>query len=88
MIDKFVMGMASLRLMGGSIELLAALLMFRFNDIEKALMINSALALVGPIILITTTALGVIGIADKLSMSRIVWIVCGILFLFIGILKN
>lgn len=88
MIDKFVLGMVALRVMSGSIEVIAAFIMLRLNDIEKALMVNSALALVGPIVLITTTALGLIGIADKLSFSRLAWVVCGIAFLFIGILKK
>ncbi len=88
MIDKFVLGMFALRMMSGSIEILAAFLMLRLNQVEKALMVNSALALVGPIVLISTTALGLIGVADKLSYSRLAWVVCGVACLFIGILKK
>lgn len=88
LIDKFVLGMVALRFMSGSIEVLAAFIMLRLNQVEKALMVNSALALVGPIVLISTTALGLIGVADKISFNRLIWVICGITFLFIGIFKK
>jgi hypothetical protein len=34
MLNKIVMSMASLRLMSGSLEVIAALLMIRFNQID------------------------------------------------------
>jgi hypothetical protein len=49
--------MASLRILSGCIEIFAAYLMIRFNNIEKALMVNSSLAIVGPVILILTTTI-------------------------------
>jgi hypothetical protein len=88
MVDKFVMSMATLRLISGSLEITAALIMLRLNAVEKALIVNSALALVGPIVLITTTTIGLVGIADKLSLSKMAWICLGIGCLFIGILKK
>lgn len=88
MISKFVLSMVILRLMSGSIEIIAAYFMLRYNQIEKALLINSGLALVGPIILISTTAVGLIGIADKLSASKLVWIIIGVSCLFVGIIKK
>ncbi len=86
--DKIVLSMASLRLLSGSIELLAALLMLRFNNVEKALVVNSSLALVGPIIFITITTLGVAGITDRLSFTKLAWIGIGVTCLLIGILKK
>lgn len=88
MISKIVMTMALLRVLSGSIELLAALLIFRFNNVEKALVINSSLALVGPIIFISVTALGLVGITDKLSFSKLAWVAVGVACLLIGILKK
>ncbi len=88
MIDKIVLSMALLRLMSGSIEMLAAVLMLRFNQIEKAIMINSGLALVGPCILIATTTIGLVGIADKLSAGKLIWVFCGVAFILIGVLKK
>lgn len=88
MINKIVLAMATLRLMSGSIEMLAALVMLRFNQIDKALVVNSSLALVGPLVLLTTTAVGLAGLADKLSPSKMAWIAAGVTCLLIGILKK
>lgn len=88
MLNKVVATMASLRLLSGSIEIMAALLMLRLNQIDKALVVNSALAFVGPAILVTTTAVGLVGLSDKLSPSKLVWIGGGIACLLIGILKK
>lgn len=88
MIDKYVLGMVVLRLASGSLEVLAAFTMLRLNDIERALLVNSALALAGPIILISTTTIGLVGIADRLSWSKMAWIAAGIACLFIGVLKK
>jgi hypothetical protein len=84
-LEKAVLGMAFLRLLSGSIEIFAAILMLRFNSVEKALMINSSLALVGPIILILTTTIGVIGIVGDISVMKIVWILLGVAFILIGV---
>ncbi|MCF6094459.1 YqhV family protein [Microaerobacter geothermalis] len=85
--EKAVLGMASLRILSGSIEIFAALLILKSNQVEKALMINSALALVGPVILITTTTIGVLGLSDKLSYSKLLWIVLGVSLILIGVKK-
>jgi len=88
MINKIVLAMATLRLMSGSIELLAALLMLRLNQVDKALVVNSSLALVGPLVLLTTTTVGLAGLADRLSPSKLAWIAAGVACLLIGILKK
>jgi hypothetical protein len=88
LINKFVMSMASLRMLSGSLELIAALLMIRFNQVEKALLINSGLAVIGPFILLATTTIGLLGIADKLSVSKMLWILAGVSCIFFGILKK
>ncbi|MMZ65561.1 hypothetical protein D1872_279710 [compost metagenome] len=88
MLDKFVASMASLRIVSGSIEILAALLMLKLGRVDKALAVNSALAFVGPSVLIVTTAIGLSGMADKLSWSKIIWIGGGVACLLIGILKK
>ncbi|PZE22216.1 YqhV family protein [Paenibacillus xerothermodurans] len=88
MINKIVLSMASLRLMSGSIEIIAALLMLRFNQIDKALMVNTGLAMVGPLVLLTTTTLGLVGLADKLSFSKMIWVLAGVSCIFIGIVKK
>ncbi|MDR6549344.1 YqhV family protein [Paenibacillus qinlingensis] len=86
--NKIVLTMASLRMMSGTIEIIAAILMLRLATIEKALLVNSALALVGPLVLLTTTTIGLVGIAEKLSYGKMLWIIAGVSCLFIGIIKK
>ncbi len=88
MLDKFVMSMAGLRVLSGSIELIAAVLMLRFMQVEKALLINSGLAMVGPLILLATTTIGLVGMADKLSFGKLFWVMLGVSCIFFGILKK
>jgi hypothetical protein len=87
-VDKVVLAMAVLRILSGSIEIFAALLMIKFNSIEKALMVNSSLVLVGPTILILTTAIGLSGIADSISFGKIISIFLGIVLILYGVKGN
>lgn len=84
-IETAVLGMVVLRLISGIIEITAATLMLKFNAVNKALMINAALAIVGPIILITTMSIGLVGIADKLSFSKLLLVGVGVLFVLLGL---
>lgn len=85
MFDKAILGMAFLRLFSGSLEILVALIILKLNQIEKALIVNSSLAIVGPIILILTTSIGLIGLADKISYTKIFWIFLGVCFIIYGV---
>ncbi|MBP1962105.1 YqhV family protein [Paenibacillus aceris] len=86
--NKIVLTMASLRMMSGSMEIIAAIVMLRLATVEKALLVNSTLALVGPLVLLATTTIGLVGIAEKLSYSKLLWVIAGVSCLFIGILKK
>jgi len=86
--NKFVLAMASLRMLSGSIEIIAAMIMLKLAQVDKALLVNSGLALVGPFVLITTTSIGLVGMAEKLSFSKMIWILAGVSCIFIGILKS
>lgn len=86
-IEKAVLGMAVLRLLSGTIEILAAVIMVKLNQVDKALMVNTALALVGPFILLGTTTIGLIGMADRLSAAKFLWIGIGVLCIMIGLKK-
>jgi Protein of unknown function (DUF2619). len=88
LLNKIVLSMASLRLMSGSLEIIAALIMLRLNQVDKALVVNSSLALVGPLVLIATTTIGLVGLSDKLSPSKFAWVAAGVVCLMIGILKK
>ncbi|GEL76262.1 YqhV family protein [Tenuibacillus multivorans] len=84
-LEKAVLGMALLRLLSGCIEMFAAFVMLKFNDVEKALIVNSSLALIGPAVLLITTAIGLIGFADQLSLKKLVWVVVGVGFILYGV---
>ncbi|WP_054949415.1 YqhV family protein [Numidum massiliense] len=83
--EKAVLAMAVLRLLSGFIEMMAGLLMLRYNDLEKSILINASLALIGPLVLITTMTIGLTGLVDRVSFGKITWVVCGVLCIFIGI---
>ncbi|CAJ1002995.1 MULTISPECIES: YqhV family protein [Bacillales] len=85
--EKAILGMAALRMMSGTLELLVALLILKVNQVEKALLINSSLAIVGPLVLLTTTTVGLIGMSDRISFTKIAWIFLGIVCIFIGVRK-
>ncbi|MDF2680758.1 MAG: hypothetical protein K0R47_1948 [Brevibacillus sp.] len=85
--EKAIIGMAALRILSGSIEIIAALLILKVNEVEKALLINSGLAIVGPIVLITTTTIGLLGMSDRISFAKIAWIMVGISCILIGVRK-
>jgi len=86
-IEKALFIMVLFRILSGSIEIFAAFLMFRLNDIEKAILINSSLALIGPFIFIVTTIIGLSGIADKISFQKFIFILLGVSLIMYGVLK-
>lgn len=88
MLNKIIISMATLRVISGSIEILAALLILKLNQVDKALMVNTGLAVVGPLVLLTTTTIGLVGVADKLSMGKFAWVIAGVTCIFIGLIKK
>jgi hypothetical protein len=80
--------MIVLRLIGGRIEVSAALLMLKFNDLEKAFYINTLLALVGPTILIVTTGIGLVGLADKIPLTKMICLFSGIVLILFSLKSN
>ena len=85
--DKYVFGMAAMRIMSGMIEFSAALLMLKLNRVEDAMKVNALLALIGPIILLTVTGIGIAGLAGKTDPWKMAIIVTGVLLIIIGVNK-
>lgn len=83
--DKIVFTMAALRCISASIELTAALLMLKFGRVETALKINAVLAMIGPSIMVIVTSLGLVGLAGKVSLSKLAIIFSGVVLIFYGI---
>lgn len=87
LIGKTVLIMALFRILSGSIEIFAAFLMLKINEVDKALIINSSLAFVGPLILIITTSIGLVGMAEKVSFGKFFWIFLGVALIIYGVKK-
>lgn len=81
---KLVVSMALLRLLAGSIEITAALLMLKFGRIHAAMRINSVLGLIGPIILTLVSTLGLWGLAQQRPPSQLLLVAAGVALIFIG----
>lgn len=85
LIEKALLTIIMLRIFSGSVDITAALLMYKFNDLEKAFYINTLLALVGPVVLIITTGVALFGLAEKVSVPRMIFLFSGIILIFISL---
>ncbi|WLD92003.1 YqhV family protein [Alkalihalobacillus sp. AL-G] len=83
----YLAGMASLRFLSATLEFTAAFLILYFNSIQKAIVINASLAVVGPCIFITTMALGLVGVAGQITFEKLALIGIGVFLIVLGILK-
>lgn len=83
--EKALFFMIALRLISGSIEITAAMLMVKYNDLEKAFYINTMLALVGPVILIVTTGIGLSGLSEKISLKKGILLFSGIVLIIMSL---
>ena len=82
--DPLVTSMAAMRFVSSAIECTAAIFMLRVGRVETALRINGLLGLVGPFILIAVTTLGVVGLAGKLQVGKIVLVFAGVYLILYG----
>jgi hypothetical protein len=82
--DPYVNGMALIRLLSASVELAAAVAMLRLGRVEAALRLNALLGLVGPTILIATTAVGVAGMAGRIAPAKVVLVFMGVYLILFG----
>ncbi len=82
--DQVIRSMALVRLISASIELTAAFLIYRSLQVEQAFRINAFLGLVGPVIFLTVTALGLVGLAGKLSLTKAITVLLGVGLILAG----
>jgi hypothetical protein len=85
LIEKALLFIIILRIVSGSIDITAAMFMLKFNDLEKAFYINTLLALVGPIILIVTTGIALVGLSEKISLIRMICLFGGIILILFSL---
>lgn len=87
LVDSSVLSMAGLRFVSAMIELTAAILMLLSNDVKKALVINTSLAIIGPLILVFTMTIGLINLSGELSFQKLTYIFLGVGLIIYGIYK-
>lgn len=83
-IENVLYAMIIIRLLSSLIEFTAACLMYYFKSIETAIRINAILGLVGPMILIIVTFIGLVGISNDLNLKNLLLIAAGVLLILLG----
>jgi hypothetical protein len=81
---RAVLTMALLRLLAGTLEITAGLLMVKLGRVESALKINAVLGLVGPVILTLVSAVGLLHLSTQLPWPKIALISLGVILIFWG----
>ncbi|NLZ53920.1 MAG: YqhV family protein [Thermoanaerobacteraceae bacterium] len=82
--DPIVTSMAIMRFISSIIELAAALLFLKSKSVEKALRINATLGLIGPLIFMGVSLLGLAGISGKITFAKLIIILAGVMLVLIG----
>lgn len=77
-----VSGMAGIRVFSSLCEFAGAMLMLHYGSADKAVKINSLLAVVGPVVLLTTTSLGLAAMVGKVPLWKIFAIASGVGVIF------
>lgn len=85
--DKYVFAMAVVRFVSALLEFTVAMLFLRLNDIRWALRINAAMGLIGPLIFITVSMLGIMGAAGKIYGGKLLLIIAGVILVLLGTIK-
>ncbi|HEX7712620.1 MAG TPA: DUF2619 domain-containing protein [Bacillota bacterium] len=76
--------MALIRVISGMIEIVAAMIFLKVGRVDTALRLNAILGLIGPLIFLAVSVLGIAAIAVKLSWTKVVLISLGIILVLIG----
>lgn len=77
-------GMVLLRGISACIEVVVVLLMLRLTRMESLVRLNAALGLVGPLIFLLVSALGLAGMADRVHPGRFILVAGGVLLVLLG----
>ncbi len=75
---RIVLSMAAIRFLSAAIECTAAFLMLRSAKVQSAFQINAVLALIGPLVLLSVSALGLLGLAGKIPPAKVGLIALGV----------
>jgi hypothetical protein len=76
--------MALIRVISGLVEILAAVVIVRLGRVDLALRLNALLGLLGPVIFILVSALGIAAIAIKVSLLKVGLLSLGVILVVLG----
>ncbi len=79
-----VNNMAVIRIISGLLEIAVAFIFLKAGKVEAALRMNAFLGLVGPLVFIAVSVLGIAAIAVKLSWYKVMLLSIGLLLVLIG----
>ena len=79
-----VNSMAGLRIFSGLLEIAAAVIIIRSGRVEAALRINALLGLIGPLVFLAVSALGIVAVAVRIVPFKILLLIIGFLFVLWG----
>jgi hypothetical protein len=79
-----VNSMATIRIISGLLEIIVAIIFLKGGRVENALRMNAFLGLIGPLVFLLVSVLGVIAITVKLSWPKLIIICLGIILVMVG----
>ncbi|NLW59864.1 MAG: DUF2619 domain-containing protein [Firmicutes bacterium] len=82
--SRNLVGMSILRIISGFLEIGTAFLFLHFKKVEIALQLNAVLGLVGPIIFLLVSGLGLITVATKISPFKVALVALGVICIVLG----
>lgn len=76
--------MATIRVISGLLEIIVAVIFLKGGRVENALRMNAFLGLIGPLVFLLVSVLGVVAIAVKLSWPKMILVCLGIFLVMVG----
>jgi hypothetical protein len=82
--DKLIWGIRLMRGLSAVVEVCAVLLLFRMQDSRSMLRLNGLLGLIGPLIFITVSAMGLADSLGKVQPGKLALILAGVVLVVWG----
>lgn len=82
--EKMMMGIRLARGLSATVEVTALLMLLRMDDVKSMLKLNGMLGLVGPLIFITVSALGIAGSMGSIAPGKLAMIAAGVVMIVLG----
>lgn len=82
--EKMMLGIRLARGLSATIEVTALLLLLRMDNVPAMMRLNGYLGMVGPVIFITVSALGLAGSIGEISLWKLALIAGGVVLIVCG----